>query len=335
MNRSTQPPLPPGQQLAAPDRWPIVGQRMPAPLTGQWNVAVDGLVARPRQWSLHELLAMPADERTIDIHCVTRWSKLGVRFSGVPLRRLLNEAEVQPKARFISFIAHSERSHSTSLSLADALSLETLVALRVDGQALPTDHGGPVRVVVPGRYFYKSLKWLARIELLPEDRLGYWEAEAGYHNVADPWREERYMAPSLTKQQAAKLISARDFSGQDLRSLDAAGRDLSGLNAAVALLRDANFRRCNLTSANFRGANLSNAHLIQANLSNASFIDADCEGANFAGADLRGTDFTGASLLAATFAPDAIIDSTTRITQPQVDLLMPAEAAFVASRLVG
>jgi DMSO/TMAO reductase YedYZ molybdopterin-dependent catalytic subunit len=335
MSHRSQHQLPPGQQLAAADRWPIVGEQHPAAGDSPWVVGVAGLVELPRRWSLDELTAMAGDELVVDIHCVTRWSKLGVRFTGIRLARLLDQAQVDPQARFISFIARSDRDHSTSLPLADALALNTLVALRVDGQSLRREHGGPVRIVAPGRYFYKSLKWLARIELLAEDRLGYWEATAGYHNVADPWREERYIAPALTKQQAARLISARDFSGRDLRSLDAAGRDLSQLNATRALLRDANFRGCDLRGANFQGANLSNAHLEQANLRDASFAHADCEGASFIGADLRGVDFTGASLLAATFSPSAIVDASTRIASEQLESLMPAEVEYLAARLMG
>jgi DMSO/TMAO reductase YedYZ molybdopterin-dependent catalytic subunit len=324
--------LPPGQQLAAPGKWPIVGERLPGRVDGPWRVEIAGLVARPRIWSLAELLALPRDELLVEIHCVTRWSKLGVRFAGVRLSRLLNEAVVSSQARFVSFVAYSERGHSTSLPLADALALNALVALTHDNEPLPPEHGGPVRMVVPGRYFYKSVKWLARIELLADDRLGYWEAEAGYHNHADPWREERYLAPAISKQEAQRLIAERNFSARDLRGIDAADRDLAGLRAKDALLRDANFRRANLERADFRRANLSNAHLEHADLRHADFRAADCEGANFAGADLRGADFTGASLLAATFAPDAVVDATTRISDEQILSLMPIEAAFLAAR---
>src|SRR5205085_4547294 len=141
--------------------------------------------------------------------------------------------------------ARSERGHSTSLPLADALALDTLVALTHEGAPLEPIHGGPVRTVVPERYFYKSVKWLERIELLAEDRLGYWEAEAGYHNNADPWLEQRYMAPNLDRLLVSSLLAARDFSNLDLRSIHAAGMDLRGLNARNSLLRDANLRGAN------------------------------------------------------------------------------------------
>src|SRR5690606_16836039 len=128
-----------------------------------------------------------------------RWSKLDVPFRGVPLAVLLKICPPLPVAKYVSFAARSERRHSPSVLLEDALELDTLVALACEGRPLEKLHGGPVRVVVPGRYFYKSLKWLERIELLETDRLGYWEQTAGYHNTADPWQEQRYMAPQLDR----------------------------------------------------------------------------------------------------------------------------------------
>jgi hypothetical protein len=224
------------------------------------------------------------------------------------------------------------------MRLDDALALGALLATHHTGQPLPSGHGGPVRVVVPGRYFYKSLKWLARIELLAEDRLGYWEAEAGYHNHADPWREERYLAATISRHEAAQLISRRDFRGLDLRGIDAGGRDLAGLMAEGALLRDANFRGANLTRANFASANLSNAHLERAVLRGASFQEADVEGADFGGGDLRGADFRGASLLGTTFVNSAgrlaaRIDSSTRMDIDRLDDLFPEQAEFVRQAL--
>ena len=125
--------------------------------------------------------------------------------------------------------------HSTSLPLEDARQLDVLIALNFAGVPITSEHGGPVRSVTPGRYFYKSLKWLIGIELLAEDRLGYWEASAGYHNRADPWHEERYVASGLSKQDAAQIFAERDLSGRELVSLDGSDRDLSGLQARGAL----------------------------------------------------------------------------------------------------
>jgi DMSO/TMAO reductase YedYZ molybdopterin-dependent catalytic subunit len=331
--------LPPHQQLAAPGKWPAVGERAPADRTGPWLVSVGGLVASPLAFSLVQLSALPQAERRIDIHCVTRWSKPAVPFGGVPLRDLLDRCRPLPEARFISFVARSERNHSTSLPLDEALALGALVALTAEGRPLETVHGGPVRTVVPGRYFFKSLKWLERIELLAEDRLGYWEAEAGYHNVADPWREQRYMAPSLDRREVRELLARRDFSGRDLRGIEAGGMDLAGLMARGALLRDAHFERSVLRGACFDGANLSNAHLEGANLRGATFAGrADVEGADFRGADLRGADFTGASLFGATFVPEpgdtegwgpARLDAGTRLDAAAVETLTPHQQHFI------
>jgi hypothetical protein len=301
----------------------------------------------------------------VDIHCVTRWSKLAVAFRGVLLEHVLAQARhsaaahrsagaVWPQpaagstaascdtqsaldAPFVSFVARSDRRHSTSLPLDEALTLGALVALEAEGRPLAEEHGGPVRVVVPGRYFYKSLKWLERIELLAEDRLGFWEATAGYHNTADPWQQQRYMAPTLSRREAERLLAGRDFSGRDLRSIDASHRQLDGLQARQALLRDARFVGCRLRGACFDGANLSNAHFQQADLRDATFRGADVEGADFTGADLRGADFTGASLLGVTFCHEeepspprsARIDASTRIAPPQIEQLTPPQMAYV------
>lgn len=339
---SPKTPLPPGQQLAAPGKWPAIGERAPAP-GGAWNLVVCGEVELPLSLDLAQLQALPQARQTIDIHCVTRWSKLDVEFSGVPLETLLDLARPNEAARFISFIARSLRSHGTSLPLEDARRLKTLVALEAEGRLLEDVHGGPLRVVVPGRYFYKSLKWVERIELLAADRLGYWESEAGYHNGADPWLEERFLAPTFTRQQMAAALAGRDFSGRELRSIDARGRDLTGLVARDALLRDADFRDCQLQRACFDGANLSNAHFERADLRGASFVSADVEGANFAGADLRGANFAGASLVGASFGAveaqangpqlGAKIDYSTHFDAASLDQLVPIEAEFVAGAI--
>ena len=331
-------PLPPNQALASPNKWPVVGESAPAPGTAPWSVRVTGLVAQPREWSVADLAAMPQVERLVDIHCVTRWSKLDQVFTGVPLTDLLAAVAPEPAAKYISFTARSARGHSTSLPLADAIALDTLVALTHAGQPLPEIHGGPVRTVVPGRYFYKSLKWLETIELLADDRLGWWENESGYHNNADPWREQRYVVRNHDRRALAAMFAARDVSRQDLLGLDGQGLDLPALQAAGALLRNANFRKAKLAGADFAGANLSNADFTGADLNAASLRGADAEGANFIGADLRGADFTGCSLFGATFcAADAdhspaAIDPSTIIPAAQRADLSDIQADFLAAR---
>lgn len=327
--------IPPGQQLAAPGKWPFVGERSPGDQPDVWTVEIRGLVHFSRSWTLDQLLGRPRIERSIDIHCVTRWSILDSSWSGVRLLDLLQESSPWPSARFVSFIAHSPRDHDTSLPLDEIATLDPLVAFTRNGHPLTVEHGGPVRLIVPGKYFYKSIKWLRAIELLVEDRLGYWEATAGYHNGADPWREQRYLAPDLDRQEAARLLADRDLHDRSLRSLDAVGRDLTGLRASGALLRDANFARSILRGADFTRANLSNARLEGADLRGASLRDADVEGADFRGADLRGADFCGASLLGVTFVNEdgtthaARGDSDTRFTPERIVDLAPVQADWV------
>jgi DMSO/TMAO reductase YedYZ molybdopterin-dependent catalytic subunit len=328
------PRLPPGQQLAAPGKWPVVGERESAPSPADWRVSATGLVDNPRSWSLDELRELPQETRRVDIHCVTRWSILNAVFTGVPLATLLADVRPTRDAGFVSFVSHSPRGHSTSLPLEDALRLGVFLALTFDGKPIEPGHGGPVRSVTPGRYFYKSLKWLAGIELLAEDRLGFWEASAGYHNRADPWNEERFIASGISKQEAARLFAGRDISGRELLGLDGSDRDLAGLQARGAVLRNTNFQRAQLQGADFSGANLSNACFIDADLRSASLANADVEGANFCGCDLRGADFRGASLFGSSFVDAghptaAIFDANTRIDAAAIEALLPQQAEFV------
>lgn len=338
-----RPTLPPNQALAAPGRWPIVGERAPAADPSPWCVSIGGLVSRPVTLSLAELTALDAVTWRVDIHCVTRWSRLDVPFTGVPLPVLLDRAVPERSARFVSFRARSPRSHDTSLPIDAAP--DVLVAWSADGAPLPTDHGGPVRTVTRDRYFYKSLKWLTHIEVLAEDRPGYWEREAGYHNEADPWREQRYVSSSLDRRDAARVLADRTIERRTLLSLQAAGLDLRALRARDAVLRHADFRGSRLEGADFAKSNLTNARFSGAALAGASLRQADLEGADFRGADLRGVDFRGASLFGATFAvgsadsaertpppaPETRMDRDTRFDAAQVTALNPDEARFIAT----
>lgn len=345
-SRMNQHRLPPGQQLTAAGKWPIVGEKQPAPMVTPWALTVSGLVAHSRLWSLEQLLELPSAERRIDIHCVTRWSKFDMLFGGVRLADVLAATEPSAEAKFLSFVAHSERRHSTSLPLAEAIQLDAMLALSAAGQPLGIEHGGPLRLVVPGKYFYKSLKWLTEIRVLAQDELGFWEGKAGYHNEADPWREQRYVAPNLNRMQVAKAFTQRNFAGLEFQSLEARGIALPGLDATGAILRNADFRDARLTEANFTAANLSNAHFHGADLRKASFRSADVEGADFSAADLRGCDFRGASLLGTTFvaptkttaaapgsppAQQAMLDRTTRLDPEQLSQLSPLQADFLTA----
>lgn len=336
------PPLPPGQQLVAADKWPLIGEREPAPGNQPWKLTLTGPEQTRVQFSLPELHALKQTSLAMDIHCVTRWSKLSVEFTGVLLEDLIRSLTFGDGIEFVSFVAQSRRDHTTSLPLREAIEQRTMIAHTCDGQPLPSQHGGPLRNVVPGKYFYKSVKWLKGIDLLREDRLGFWEAESGYHNGADPWLEQRYMAPTIDRRTAARLIADRNFSGHDLRSIDASGRDLSDLTAQGAALRNANFNETDLQGADFSTANMSNSHLRQANLRSAKLVGTDLEGADLSGADLRGADLTDSSLIGSSFCEwdeqgrvvlGARIDQTTILPRQILEPLTPNQREYVLAQL--
>jgi DMSO/TMAO reductase YedYZ molybdopterin-dependent catalytic subunit len=152
-----------------------------------WRLDVDGAVGAPRAWSWQELMALPADDVSVDIHCVTKWSKLDTSWRGVSLDLLLGE--VGPSGGFV--LAHSYGGYTTNLPLADLQGGRAWIAYEYDGQPLHPEHGGPARLLVPHLYLWKSAKWIRRIEVRDEDTSGFWE-RYGYHAYGDPWREQRY-----------------------------------------------------------------------------------------------------------------------------------------------
>ena len=156
--------LPPGQ--TATKKFPVVGEQAPASealdLDG-WRLVIDGLVERPLAYTYAEIVALPQGELVADIHCVTSWSHFGMRLQGVPLAVVLERAVPRPEARFVRFEAYSDRGHDTSLPLDLVLGDTWLIHSR-DGEPLTPEHGWPLRTVTPSRYFYKSLKWVHRIE---------------------------------------------------------------------------------------------------------------------------------------------------------------------------
>lgn len=294
----TDAPLPPRQQ--ATRRWPVVGEREPEPFDPEaWRLAVGGLVARPLSLSFGELSALPRAERTGTLHCVTRWSRPGSSFEGVPLEALLERAGPLPAARFARFA--SGRGHDTTLPL-EACPGDVLVALSAAGRPIPPEHGGPVRTVLFRRYLYKSVKWLRAVELLAEDRPGFWERTSGYHNGADPWREERYAVADLDRRELEGRLGARDLSGRDWRGVALERRDLRGFDFRGAAMRDARFAGADLRGADLRRANLTNADLRGADLRGALLEGADLDGADLRGADLRDTPVPAATMACTTFA---------------------------------
>ncbi len=290
-------PLPPRQQ--ATRRWPVVGEREPEPFDpASWRLEVRGLVERPLALSFGDLAALPRVSRSGTIHCVTRWSRPGAAFEGVPLEALLERARPLPAARFVRFA--SGRGHETTLPL-ETCAGDVLVALAAEGRPLEPVHGGPVRTVLFRRYFYKSVKWLRVVELLAQDRPGTWERTSGYHNGADPWREERYALPDLDRREVERLLAGRDLSGRELRGAELQRRDLRGFRFRATLLRDARLGGADLRGADFAGANLTNADLRGADLRGAALDGVDLDGADLRGADLRGTAVRAATAACTTF----------------------------------
>jgi DMSO/TMAO reductase YedYZ molybdopterin-dependent catalytic subunit len=154
-----------------------------------WDFRVFGLVATPARWTLESFRALPQATVRSDIHCVTRWSRYDNEWRGVPFAEVMRQVEVKPEARFA--VIHAEQGFTTNLSLAELNQDDVLFAWQHDGADLTPEHGWPLRLVVPRRYFWKSAKWARGVELVAEDRPGFWE-QNGYHNHADPWNEERF-----------------------------------------------------------------------------------------------------------------------------------------------
>lgn len=182
------PSVPPGQTVTT--GFPVlhVGD-VPRFDPATWRLRFFGLVQNPFELSWEQLRAEPPVEWGGDIHCVTRWSKQDTRWRGVSFKRLVERA--RPLASVTHVVQHADNDYTTNLPLAQMLGDDVLVAYEFDGQPLEPIHGGPVRMLVPKLYFWKSAKWVHGLEFLDHDRKGFWETR-GYHNEADPWNEQRY-----------------------------------------------------------------------------------------------------------------------------------------------
>jgi DMSO/TMAO reductase YedYZ molybdopterin-dependent catalytic subunit len=178
--------LPPGQY--SEQGFPVLtAGPTPHVSLDEWSFRVDGMVAEPREWTWDEFRARPFEEVPCDIHCVTKWSKLGTSFGGVSVDNLLDE--VEPLGAYA--IAYSHGGYTTNLAIEDLSDGKAWVVWEHEGEPLPREHGGPARLLVPHLYFWKSAKWVAGLRVMDHDEPGFWEAN-GYHNRGDPWKEERY-----------------------------------------------------------------------------------------------------------------------------------------------
>ena len=178
--------MPPGQYVT-PD-FPVLSAG-PTPRTplAEWTFSITGEIDEPRRWTWEEFQALPSETVTVDIHCVTKWSKLDTVWKGVSLDTLLDGVETS--AEYV--LAFCDGGYTTNLPLADVMGGKAWVAYEYGGEPLDPEHGGPARLLVPHLYFWKSAKWVRGLALRADDSPGFWETY-GYHMYGDPWREQRY-----------------------------------------------------------------------------------------------------------------------------------------------
>ena len=180
--------VPPGQYVT--EKWPVLHYgSVPRVDLATWDFKVWGDVENPFTLTWDEFKQLPRKTVHTDVHCVTRWSRLDMDFSGVPIQEVLQRARLRPSARFV--VAHAEQGYTANLPLEVLDDDDVLLADEADGKPLEPEHGYPLRLVVPKRYFWKSAKWIRGLQFLPQDQLGFWE-RYGYNNNADPWKEERF-----------------------------------------------------------------------------------------------------------------------------------------------
>jgi DMSO/TMAO reductase YedYZ molybdopterin-dependent catalytic subunit len=178
--------LPPGQYLT--HDFPVLSAG-PTPRISldAWEFAVTTETGERQAWNWQQLTGLPSEEVTVDLHCVTRWSKFGTTWRGVSLDTVL--ADVESAADYV--MAHSYGGYTTNLPLEDLLDGKAWIAYEYEGDPLEPVHGGPARLLVPHLYFWKSAKWVSGLQMIPDDEPGFWES-LGYHIYGDPWREQRY-----------------------------------------------------------------------------------------------------------------------------------------------
>ncbi|WP_414566463.1 MULTISPECIES: sulfite oxidase-like oxidoreductase [unclassified Anabaena] len=186
-NEEEQKRVPPGQHLAK--GFPVLTYgATPQVSTEDWEFRVSGLV-KPAVFTWSDLMKLPQSEFTADFHCVTRWSKLDVKWTGIKVTDFMNLIEVDPQA--VHVMEHCYGGYTTNIAMADLMRAENFLAWQLFDEPLPAEHGGPMRLVVPHLYAWKSAKWINGLEFLSEEELGFWERN-GYHRRGEPWAEERY-----------------------------------------------------------------------------------------------------------------------------------------------
>ncbi len=187
-NRHGMPTCPPGQTLTT--KWPVLDLGIqPAIAVDKFTLKLHGLCHAPTTLSFDQLREFEEVRQSSDFHCVTTWSRLNLEFAGVRLSDIIASADIDEEATHI--MCYGADDYSTNLSLVEALKSDVLLVYEVDGQALPREHGGPVRMITPQLYAWKGTKWIHAIEFMNQDRPGFWEKN-GYSMTGEPWREDRY-----------------------------------------------------------------------------------------------------------------------------------------------
>lgn len=304
--------VPPGQVQTG--RFPVVGEKISEPPKidlDAWRLELRVHDTLFQSYPFDVVRKLPTTSLLTDIHCVTGWTRLDANFQGVRFEDFLRHIDfiIPSTAKFVRFLAYSSRGHDTSMPVELALQDAWLIH-SFDGRPLSPDHGFPLRVLVPSRYFYKSLKWLKAIEFLETDRLGFWERTTGYHNEADPWKEQRLDATRFSsKEECDRFRQLSDFDAYrssegepkvivraDFSDWDPMTRDLRGLH-----LKSCDFSNAQLKGADFRDANLTFGRFMGADLEGVDLTGADLEGCDFSGANLTGAKMHGCFLSAARF----------------------------------
>jgi len=181
--------IPPNQRVVS-NKFPVLHfGSVPKFNPEKWDFTVEGLVDKPLRLTYNEFLKLPRTVSVSDFHCVTGWSVLDNKWEGVAFKTIFDIAKPKPNAHYVTVVA--EGGYTTSLSIEDLLDNHVLLAYRLNDKPLEPEHGGPLRLVVPKKYAYKSAKWVRKLRFTEKQELGYWE-QRGYSNSADPWKEERY-----------------------------------------------------------------------------------------------------------------------------------------------
>ena len=187
-DKAERPRIPPNQVVTS--KFPVMTAGTPVTAAEtDWTLTLEGDVEYPLVLGWRDFNKLPKRDFTVDIHCVTRWSKLDTRWTGVDVQTLVDLVRPLPGSAYV--LAKADGNYSANLRIADLLDGQAFVATHYDGRPLPEQHGGPARLVVPKLYFWKSAKWLRGLQFGPYDHKGYWE-KLGYHNYGDPWLEQRY-----------------------------------------------------------------------------------------------------------------------------------------------